>query len=626
MRSFFTSLLLLMMLRFHNDDQAAAAKEMLDRREFPQLGGRQLRISYAHYNVWIRDEGFQTRIRADTQHNVSYWNQPPTHLPSGGRLGAEPPSPPLFNYSGNTIPNQVASLHQRPRTPIPEENTPVDLASELPNHGTEAGAEHSRRPRLTIDTALQHPPQQIASGETLPLRTDTARSLGTMELSQGSNKVDSSINPVQISDVEHQRGKPPPSFDDRPSPHSTATDKTVLRTELGDGLDDQPFEEKISVHEATSGVGAQPGATRGEHQDAPPMAPRPPMARLESIVNVITAVPGGLAQATGADPDIGPRQSTAQEGASQGANHRSNKKSKKKPKSQPTSEAGRQGVTESQIPEEVDREAAAKIEIAAAAAEFPGPQQAAAVPPVDRQRPPKKQKNKNRRQGGQDNLNVSTNATEPEVTVSSKDRLETDKEETAADMITTEHVVSQEMARGDSGSSQDPAPTPAFGQFSTKATTLAPSEGSDAETKLQEAPQMNSISDQRRAEKEEEAELLLNLSRGNLSPSIMTQSAIEKATHRTEKLQVNYPSRTSSQSPKKIALEVIPAVPDISKIHQRYWDEQRLREVQKCLENVDAAVDRTAIKPTSDDAEKPSHSRESAIASGSAAKQEAKQL
>lgn len=616
------SLFLLTALRFNNGDQAAAAKEMLDRREFPQLDGRQLKISYAHCNVETRDEGFQTRIRADTQHNVSNWNQPPTHLRTGRQPGAEPPSLPLFNYAGNTIPNQVANLHQSPPTPIPEEDTPFDLASEVPNHGPEAGAEHGRRPRLTIDTALQRPLQRIATGETFYPRTDTTRSLETMELSQNANKVGSSINPVQISDTEQQRGRTPPSCDDRPSPSSTATDTTVRRIELGYGLDDQPLERKIPVHEATSGVEAKLGA---EYQDTPPTVLRPPMAHLERNVDTITTMPGGLAQAIGANPDIGPSQSSAHEGASQGANRRNNKKFKKKPKSQPTSDAERQGVTESQIREEVDKQAVATIETAAAAADVPESQQAAVVPPADQKRPPKKQKNKNRRQGGQDNLNGPANSTESTVTGSSKDHLETHKEQIAADATISEHVVSQEMARDNSGSSQDPAPTPALGHFSTKATTLAPSEGSDAENKLQEVQRMSSISDQHRADKEAEAELLLNLSRGNSSASIVTGSAIEKATHRTEKVQVNYPSRTSSQSPKKMALEVIPAVPDISKIHRRYWDEQRLQEVQKRLENFDAAVDRTAMKPASEDTEKSSASRELAIESRSAAKEESKQ-
>lgn len=136
---------------------------------------------------------------------------------------------------------------------------------------------------------------------------------------------------------------------------------------------------------------------------------------------------------------------------------------------------------------------------------------------------------------------------------------------------------------------------------------------------------MNIPSDQRWGAKEEEAELLFNFSQGGSSASINTQSAIEKATHRAEKLQVNYSSRTSSQSPKKMALEVKPAVPDMSKIHQRYWDEQRLQEVQKRLENFDAAADRTAIKPASDDAEKPSSPRELTVKSGSAAREECKQ-
>lgn len=596
---------------------------MLDRREFPQLDGRQLKISYAHYHPETRDEGFQTRTRADTQYNVSNWNQTPTHLRTGRQQGAEPSSLPLFNYPGNTIPNQVANLHQPPPTPIPEEDTPFDLAFEVPNHGP--GAEHGRRPRLTIDTALQRPLRQIASGEILSPREETTRSLKTTELSQDADKVSSSINPIQTADTEQQRGRTPLSCDDRPSPDSIATDTAVMRIELGYGLDDQPLEEKIPAHKATSGVGAEPGVTVAEHQDTPPTVPRPPMAHLERNDDTITTMSGGLTQAIGADPDIGPSQSSAQEGASQGANRRNNKKFKKKAMSQPTSDVERQGVTESQIREEVDKQAVATIETVAAAADVPESQQAAVVSPVDRKRPPKKQKNKNGRQGGQDTLNVSASFTESKVTGPSKDHLETHKEQIAADATISEHVVSQEMARDNSGSSQDPAPTPALGQFSTKATTLAPSEGSDAENKPHEVQRMSTVSDQHRAEKEAEAELLLNLSRGNSSASIVTGSAIEKAAPRTEKVQVNHPSRTSSQSPKKMALEVIPAVPDISKIHRRYWDEQRLQEVQKRLENFDAVVDRTAIKATSDDAENSSVSRELAIESGSAAKEESKQ-
>jgi len=632
MISFSIPLFLLMVLRFHNNDQAAAAREMLDQREFPQLGGRQLRVSYAHYNNEKRDEGFQKRIRADTQHSASYWNQPPTHFPTGRQLGAEHPSLPLLSDSGNDIPNQVASLNQRPPAPIWEDDAPVDLASEMANHGTEVGAVHIRRPRLSINTAIQHPPQQIASGEILPTRTDTTQFPDTTQQSQGSNKVDSSIEAAHISNIEQQRGQIPPSFDDRASPHSTASDATVLRQDF---VDDQPFDGKISVHEAISGVEAEPGATIAEYQDAPPMAPQLPMAHLETISDVLTglgtstAVPGRLVQATDAEPDIRPSQSIAKEGASQGANRRGNKKFKKKPKSQPASEAGRQGVTESQVPEEVDGQAGPEIKIATAAtADVTEPQQAVAVPPIDRKQPPKKQKNKTRKpggQGGRNNVGVSAKVTESKVTASSRDTPETEKEETAPDVTTTEYLVSQEMARGDSCSSQDAAPTPALGQSSTKPTTIAPSEGSDVEHKHWEGLRMNIPSDQRWGATEEEAELLFNFSQGGSSASINTQSAIEKATHRAEKLQVNYSSRTSSQSPKKMALEVKPAVPDMSKIHQRYWDEQRLQEVQKRLENFDAAADRTAIKPASDDAEKPSSPRELTVKSGSAAREECKQ-
>lgn len=623
---FFPTLFLLMVFRFNNNEQAAAAKEMLDRREFPQLDGRQLKISYANHNVETREDGFQRRIRADTPHNLSNWNQPPTHLPTGRQLGTEPSSLPLFNYSGSTIPNQVANLHQSPPTPILEEFTPVDLVPAVPNHGPEAGADYGRRPRLSIDTALQRPSQQTATGEILPPRTDTTRYVGKMEMSQGSNKVDRSISPAQMSDTEQQRGRTPPSCDDRFSPHSTATDSTVMRIELGHSLEDQRLERKIPLHEATGGVEAKPGTTVAEHQDAPPTVPRPPMAHLESTIDTITTLPDGLAQAIGADPDIGPIRSSAQEGASQGAYRRNNKYFKKKSKSQPTADAGRQGITESQISEEVDQPAVAKIETAAAAADVPAPQQTAIVPPVDRKRPPKKPKNKNRRPGGQDNLDVSAKATESKVTGLSEDRLTKHKEQTfVADASITEHVVSQEMARDNSGSSQDPAPTPALGHFSTKATTIAPSEGSDAETKIQEIEWMRSNSDQRSVEKDAEAELLLNLSRGNSSANIVVRSAVEKATHRTEKLPVNYPFRTGSQSPKRMALEVIPAVPDISKIHQRYWDEQRLQEVQKRLKNFDATEDRTALEPSSEDSEKSSASRELAIELGSAAKEESEQ-
>ena len=579
-------------LSFPSEDQATAARALLNRRECPVLGGRQLQVNYSRTSEHRgRREGSWIDGRAD---NGQYWSWPSNRPPP-----VEASQPPPTSRHVTELPNQrqddrfprdsLTSQTEASRVsgiPTEPKNAASSPVSQSPGQVSQAKLKQEDQPQPDTDMAQPIQVRRTTSGELLPLNRALSHFLETRGSSQDPQALEAETQPHEDSNTAVAHDIPTNINDNLIS----ASDYT---------LENQSSRASVSTYKTDVEAGVDPRqiaiTQMSARQNAPLTEHQPPGGAGK---HAVSDVPNTRTQVGGGDPAVecGPLQARGNPRDAKVPNKPSRKK-KAKPKLGPVAKG--QAPSGSQSSDIADDKASAKAQAATGTCAGKQSQKTAN----------RYSKNKNRGQGGQASRGSTVVSAGGIDSVTSgptiDDTAHKGDEETYKAVRTPDGAASREMARGDSSSSHEAAPTPALGHSSTQPTTYPASEVSEIDIQDPRILQSKPLKAHYHVQEKEKSEDL-EVARQDGQD---TRPAVEKTNEDAEATQASW---ATNKSPKKPVLAVIPAIPDVSKLRQLHRNEQRLQNVQQRLENVTAATDSVG-SPERDDGAKSTSSSHSAV-------------
>ena len=576
-------------LSFPSEDQATAARALLNRRECPVLGGRQLQVNYSRTSEHRgRREGSWIDGRADNGRYLSW-------LTSGPPV-VEASQPPPTSHDVTELPFQRQD-DRLPRDSLPTQaeasrvsgiptepkNAASGPVSQSPGQVSQAKLEQEDRPPPDADMAQPTQVRHVTSGELLPLNRALSQFLETRGSSQDPQALKTETQAPEDSNIA--------------AVHDIRTNiDDNLRSASESTLETRSSRASVSTYKTDAEAGVEPRqmatTQMSARQNAPLIEHQQPGGAGQ---HAVSGVPDIRTQVAGRYPAVECGQLQAQ-GNPRDAKVHNKPSRKKKAKSKLDPVAKGQAPSGSQSSDIADDKAGTKAQAATGNTERRQPQVEAATGTRAGKQPQKKanrySKNKNLGQGGQasrGNTAVSAGGIDSVTAApTTDDTAQKGDEEKYKAVRTADGAASREMARGDSSSSHEAAPTPALGQSSTQPTTYAASEVSEIDIQdpriLQSKPPKAHDHVQGKEKSED-----LEVARQDAQDAEATQA-----------------SWSINKSTKKPVLAMIPAIPDISKLQQLHRNEQRLQNVQQRLENVTAATDSVGSPERDDGAKSPS--------------------
>ena len=589
-------------LSFPSEDQATAARALLNRRECPVLGGRQLQVNYSRSSEHRgRREGSWIDGRADNGQHLSWLtNRPPvveaSQPPPTNRHVTELPNQRQDDrFSRDSLPSQ-AEASRVSGIPAEPNNAASGPVSELPGQVSQAKLEQMDQPQPDADMAQPTQVGRTTSGELLPLNRALSQFLETEGSSQDPQALETEIQAPEDSDTA--------------AVHDSRTNiNDNLRSASDYTLETRSSRASVSTYKTDTEAGVEPrqmATTQMSARQNAPLTEHQPTGGAGQ--HAVSGLPNIRTQVAGGDSAVEYGQLQAQ-GNPKDAKVHNKPGRKKKAKSKLDPVAKGQALSGSQSSDITDDKAGTKAQAATASAESRQPQIEAATGTRAGKQSQKKanrySKNKSRGQEGQASRGstiVSAGGIDRATAGPTTDHTaQKGNEEIDKAVTTADGAASREMARGDSSSSHEAAPTPVLGQSSTQPTTYAASEVSEIDIQdlriLQSKPPKAHDHVQ---EKEKNEDLEVARQDGQDA-----QPAVEKTIEDAEATQASW---TTNKSTEKPVLAVIPAIPDMSKLRQLHRNEQRLQNVQQRLENVTAATDSVG-SPERDDGAKSTSSR-----------------